>query len=78
MFTQVGVKQLTDFLRTVTAASDLVHCTLVNCVSVLEFKLLDHLLYGTCIIFFFIFEIIYLEIFHVFVGNLFPTELKVS
>ena len=31
MFTQVGVKQLTDFLRTVTAASDLVHCTLVNC-----------------------------------------------
>ena len=32
MFTQVGVKQLTDFLRTVTAASDLVDCTLVNCV----------------------------------------------
>ena len=31
MFTQVGVKQLTDFLRTVTAASDLVDCTLVNC-----------------------------------------------
>ena len=31
MFTQVGVKQLTDFLRTVTAASDLVNCTLVNC-----------------------------------------------
>ena len=31
MFTQVGVKQLTDFLRTVTAASDLVVCTLVNC-----------------------------------------------
>ena len=30
--TQVGVKQLTDFLRTVTAASDLVDCTLVNCV----------------------------------------------
>ena len=29
--TQVGVKQLTDFLRTVTAASDLVDCTLVNC-----------------------------------------------
>ena len=32
VFTQVGVKQLTDFLRTVTAASDLVDCTLVNCV----------------------------------------------
>ena len=32
MLTQVGVKQLTDFLRTVTAASDLVDCTLVNCV----------------------------------------------
>ena len=31
MSTQVGVKQLTDFLRTVTAASDLVDCTLVNC-----------------------------------------------
>ena len=30
-FTQVGVKQLADFLRTVTAASDLVDCTLVNC-----------------------------------------------
>ena len=30
--TQVGVKQLTDFLRTVNAASDLVDCTLVNCV----------------------------------------------
>ena len=29
-FTQVGVKQLTDFLRTVTAASDLVDCMLVN------------------------------------------------
>ena len=28
----VGVKQLTDFLHTVTAASDLVDCTLVNCV----------------------------------------------
>ena len=34
MFTQVGVKQLTDFLRTVTAASDLVDCTLVNCETV--------------------------------------------
>ena len=34
MFTQVGVKQLTDFLRTVTAASDLVDCTLVNCDSI--------------------------------------------
>ena len=34
MLTQVGVKQLTDFLRTVTAASDLVDCTLVNCVFV--------------------------------------------
>ena len=34
MFTQVGVKQLTDFLRTVTAASDLVNCTLVNCETV--------------------------------------------
>ena len=33
VFTQVGVKQLTDFLRTVTAASDLVDCTLVNCVT---------------------------------------------
>ena len=33
MLTQVGVKQLTDFLRTVTAASDLVDCTLVNCVT---------------------------------------------
>ena len=31
VFTQVGIKQLTDFLRTVTAASDLVDCTLVNC-----------------------------------------------
>ena len=31
MLTQVGVKQLTDFLRTETAASDLVDCTLVNC-----------------------------------------------
>ena len=31
VFTRVGVKQLTDFLRTVTAASDLVDCTLVNC-----------------------------------------------
>ena len=31
VFTQVGVNQLTDFLRTVTAASDLVDCTLVNC-----------------------------------------------
>ena len=31
MFTQVGVKQLTDFLRTVTVASDFVDCTLVNC-----------------------------------------------
>ena len=26
-----GVKQLTDFLRAVTAASDLVDCMLVNC-----------------------------------------------
>ena len=34
VFTQVGVKQLTDFLRTVTAASDLVDCTLVNCETV--------------------------------------------
>ena len=32
VLTHVGVKQLTDFLRTVTAASDLVDCTLVNCV----------------------------------------------
>ena len=31
VLTQLGVKQLTDFLRTVTAASDLVDCTLVNC-----------------------------------------------
>ena len=31
VLTQAGVKQLTDFLRTVTAASDLVDCTLVNC-----------------------------------------------
>ena len=31
VFTQVDVKQLTDFLRTVTPASDLVDCTLVNC-----------------------------------------------
>ena len=31
VFTQIGVKQLTDFLNTVTAASDLVDCTLVNC-----------------------------------------------
>ena len=31
VLTQVGVKQLTDFLRTVTAAPDLVDCTLVNC-----------------------------------------------
>ena len=35
VFTKVGVKQLTDFLRTVTAASDLVDCTLVNCVFLL-------------------------------------------
>ena len=35
VFTQVGVKQLTDFLRTVTAASDLVDCMLVNCVFLL-------------------------------------------
>ena len=35
VFTQVGVKQLTDFLRTVTAASDLIDCTLVNCVFLL-------------------------------------------
>ena len=34
MFTQVDVKQLTDFLRTETAASDLVDCTLVNCETV--------------------------------------------
>ena len=33
VFTQVDVKQLTDFLRTVTAAYDLVDCTLVNCVT---------------------------------------------
>ena len=40
MFTQVGVKQLTAFLRTVTAASDLVDCTLVNCVcNVLLFQM---------------------------------------
>ena len=32
VLTQVGVKQLTDFLHTVTTASDLVDCTLVNCV----------------------------------------------
>ena len=31
VFTHVGVEQLTDFLRTVTAASDLVKCTWVNC-----------------------------------------------
>ena len=31
VFAQIGVKQLTDFLRTVTAASYLVDCTLVNC-----------------------------------------------
>ena len=31
LFTQPGVKQRTDFLRTVTAASDLIDCTLVNC-----------------------------------------------
>ena len=31
MFTEIGVKQLNDFLRTVTAASDLVDCTSVNC-----------------------------------------------
>ena len=34
VLTQVGVKQLTDFLRTVTAASDLVDCTLVNCAGI--------------------------------------------
>ena len=33
VFTQLGVKQLTDFLPTVTAASDLVDCMLVYCVS---------------------------------------------
>ena len=37
MLTQVSVKQLTDFLRTVTAASDLVDCTLVNCENVTRF-----------------------------------------
>ena len=31
VLTQLGVNQLTDFLRTVTAASDLLDCTLVNC-----------------------------------------------
>ena len=31
VLTEVGVKQLTDFLRTVTTASDLVDCTLDNC-----------------------------------------------
>ena len=36
VFTQVGVKQLTDFLRTVTAASNLVDCTLVNCADLKE------------------------------------------
>ena len=42
VLTQVGVKQLTDFLRTVTAASDLVDCTLVNCETLLlECKWLD-------------------------------------
>ena len=40
MLTQVGVKQLTDFLRTVTAASDLVDCTLVNCEYVAKTKAL--------------------------------------
>ena len=35
VFTLVGVKQLTDFLRTVTTASDLVDCMLVNCESVI-------------------------------------------
>ena len=34
VFTQAGVKQLTDFLRTVTAASDLGDCTLANCETV--------------------------------------------
>ena len=45
MFTQVGVKQLTDFLRTVTAASDLVDRTLVNgeTVDVKYFKILKNL-----------------------------------
>ena len=37
VFIQVGVKQLTDFLRTVTAASDLVDCTLVYCVTCVGF-----------------------------------------
>ena len=41
VLTQVGVKQLTDFLRTVTAASDLVDCTLVNC----EYSIINMLLY---------------------------------
>ena len=31
VFTQVGVKQLNDFLRTLTAVSDLVDCTSINC-----------------------------------------------
>ena len=31
LFTQPGAKQLNDFLRTVTLASDLIDCTLVNC-----------------------------------------------
>ena len=42
VFTQVGVKQLTDFLRTVTAASDLVDCTLVNCVDKVKQRLIRH------------------------------------
>ena len=42
MFTQVGVKQLTDFLRTVTAASDLVDCTLVSCETV-DVKYIEYL-----------------------------------
>ena len=45
MFTHVGVKQLTDFLRTVTAASDLVDCTLVNCdTNVLQFYQLQFII----------------------------------
>ena len=42
VLTQVGVKQLTDFLRTVTAASDLVDCTLVNCENSKQMLIFSH------------------------------------
>ena len=59
VLTRVGVKQLTDFLRTVTAASDLVDCTLVNC-NIFEYFGLS-LLFFVCLFFAFTFFDLYLQ-----------------